>query len=236
MAPLVSNMGAAASMKGHGLNGQSYEVTTHLDQYIPTNISFNGSSHVALLPSNQILPKSSLQLNASVMKAHASQLGNDLNQASVTNLYSVPNRNSNPGLRVGRTALDGVDSRSQSTDYQSQGAHAATAQSRLSDSIITSSFMSQPSQNKSAPPITIINNLSSSSLVADTKNAGSESGLPKYRPRSSIPSRLPAAVYAQQCVSAAYASRLNPYALHIKEQEALQDYLCHLHVLSLIHI
>ena len=148
MAPLASNMGAAASMKTHGLNGQSYEITTHLDQYIPTNISFNGSGHVALLPSNQTLPKSSLQLNASVMKAHASHLDNNFNQASVTNLYSVPNSNSNPGLRVGRTSLEGVDSSSRSTDYLSQDAHATTAHGRSSDSITTTSFLSQPSQTK----------------------------------------------------------------------------------------
>ncbi|KAE8408170.1 flavin-containing amine oxidoreductase-domain containing protein [Aspergillus pseudonomiae] len=235
MAPLASNMGAAASMKTHVLNGHSYEVTT-LDQYIPTNISINSSGHVALLPSNQTLPRGSLQLNASMMKAHASKLDNDLNQATVTNLYSVSNSNSNPGHRVERTALGGVDSRSQSTDYLSQDVHTTPAHGRSSDSVTTSSFTPQPSQINPMPPITVISKPSLSSLVADTKNADSGNGFTSYRPRSSIPSRLPAAVYAQQCISAAYASRLNPYALHLKEQEALQDHLCHLHVTVYLNI
>lgn len=58
----------------------------------------------------------------------------------------------------------------------------------------------------------------------------------KCRPRSSIPAKLSPAIYGQQCVAAAYASRLDPYALHAKEQEALQDYLCHLHVTVYLNI
>ncbi|OAX78518.1 hypothetical protein ACJ72_07172, partial [Emergomyces africanus] len=56
------------------------------------------------------------------------------------------------------------------------------------------------------------------------------------RPRSSIPARLSASTYAQQCVAAAYASRLNPYALHKGEQALLQDDLCHLHVTVYLNI
>lgn len=58
----------------------------------------------------------------------------------------------------------------------------------------------------------------------------------QVRPKSSIPSRLPSSVYAQQCVSAAFASRLNPYALHKDEQELLQEHLCHLHVTTYLNI
>lgn len=57
----------------------------------------------------------------------------------------------------------------------------------------------------------------------------------KYKPRSSIPS-IPVTAYAQECINAAYASRLNPYALHKDEQEALQDHLCHLHVTTYLNI
>lgn len=60
--------------------------------------------------------------------------------------------------------------------------------------------------------------------------------LSKCRPRGSIPSRLPASVYAQQCIAAAYASRLDPYAMHKGEQEALQDQLCHVHVTVYLNI
>lgn len=68
--------------------------------------------------------------------------------------------------------------------------------------------------------------------MADT----SQFNFARYRPRSSIPWRLSAAVYGQQCVAAAHACRLNPYALHRKEQEALQDHLCHLHVTVYLNI
>ncbi|KAJ5281144.1 Winged helix-turn-helix transcription repressor DNA-binding [Penicillium angulare] len=51
----------------------------------------------------------------------------------------------------------------------------------------------------------------------------------KCRPRSSIPTRLSPALYGRQCVASAYASRLDPYALHPKEQQVLQDILCHMH-------
>ena len=47
----------------------------------------------------------------------------------------------------------------------------------------------------------------------------------EVRPRSSIPSRLPVDIYASQCVEAAYASRLNPYALHSGEHAILVDLL-----------
>lgn len=60
--------------------------------------------------------------------------------------------------------------------------------------------------------------------------------LTKCRPRSSIPAKMAPAVYGQQCVAAAYASRLDPYALHVKEQEALQDHLCHMHVTVYLNI
>lgn len=60
--------------------------------------------------------------------------------------------------------------------------------------------------------------------------------LSKCRPRASIPSKVHPSVYAGQCVKAAYASRLNPYALHRQEQEFLQDYLCHVHVTIYLNI
>jgi monoamine oxidase len=58
----------------------------------------------------------------------------------------------------------------------------------------------------------------------------------KFRPRSSIPPRLPAGLYGQQCVEAAYASRLNPYALHADEHRILRDRLCHLHITVYLNI
>jgi monoamine oxidase len=58
----------------------------------------------------------------------------------------------------------------------------------------------------------------------------------KFRPRSSIPSKMPPAEYGRQCIAAAHASRLNPYALHEDEHRHLQHRLCHLHVTVYLNI
>lgn len=83
-----------------------------------------------------------------------------------------------------------------------------------------------PSQVSFTPPV------SSGAGILDSAKVD----LSKCRPRSSIPAKLPPAIYAQQCVAAAYASRLDPYALHEKEQAVLQDRLCHLHVTVYLNI
>lgn len=57
-----------------------------------------------------------------------------------------------------------------------------------------------------------------------------------FKAKSSIPSRLQPAEYARQCVGAAEASRLNPYALHEDEQRLLQDKLCQQHVTVYLNI
>ena len=77
---------------------------------------------------------------------------------------------------------------------------------------------------------------SSSSSPGGSRPAETKRPSARFRPRSSIPSRLSTITYGQQCVAAAYASRLNPYALHRKEQHALQDHLCHLHVTVYLNI
>lgn len=56
------------------------------------------------------------------------------------------------------------------------------------------------------------------------------------RSKSSIPSRLSPSEYASQCVAAAEASRLNPYALHEDEHKLLQDRLCYSHVSVYLNI
>jgi monoamine oxidase len=43
------------------------------------------------------------------------------------------------------------------------------------------------------------------------------------KPRSSIPYTLPITVFASQCLEAAHASRLDPYALHVGENALLMD-------------
>ncbi|KAM0712278.1 hypothetical protein Q7P37_011372 [Cladosporium fusiforme] len=43
------------------------------------------------------------------------------------------------------------------------------------------------------------------------------------KPRSSIPNALPISVFASQCIEAAHASRLDPYSLHVGENNLLMD-------------
>ncbi|KAF7592201.1 Lysine-specific histone demethylase 1A [Aspergillus hancockii] len=226
-------METATSVQTQGLNSHSYE-TNHLDQYVPTRISINGRGLAPFLPSNHLLPTTSLSLGATMKAAHGPYLNNDLDHVNVATFFPVSNYNSGASSRRGRAALEAVDSSFQSTDYLSYDTSATTVPSN--DSATTPSFASLPRQHKSNSPPTILNTSSSSSLTTDTRGTETGNGFVKYRPRSSIPSRLPTGVYAQQCIAAAYASRLNPYALHIKEQEALQDYLCHLHVTVYLNI
>ncbi|KAJ5814855.1 Winged helix-turn-helix transcription repressor DNA-binding [Penicillium riverlandense] len=116
--------------------------------------------------------------------------------------------------------------------YASGG--SSTPQESTTSTSFTSSFGTKkstsppttPAKSRSTPPYPSGLNLADSSKV----------DFSKCRPRSSIPSRLSPAVYGQQCVAAGYASRLDPYALHRKEQDALQDHLCHLQVTLYLNI
>jgi monoamine oxidase len=56
------------------------------------------------------------------------------------------------------------------------------------------------------------------------------------RAKSSIPPRLSSSEYASQCVAAAEASRLDPFALHEDEHKLLQDKLCYSHVTVYLNI
>jgi lysine-specific histone demethylase 1 len=56
------------------------------------------------------------------------------------------------------------------------------------------------------------------------------------RPRASIPSRLPADVFASQCIEAATSSRLDPYALHPSEHKLLADLLMHKEVTVYLNV
>ncbi|KAL9113397.1 MAG: hypothetical protein Q9227_002438 [Pyrenula ochraceoflavens] len=58
----------------------------------------------------------------------------------------------------------------------------------------------------------------------------------RFKAKSSIPARLAPAEYARQCVLAARASRLNPFALHQDEHKLLRSKLCHLHVTVYLNI
>ncbi|KAL4948068.1 flavin-containing amine oxidoreductase-domain containing protein [Aspergillus filifer] len=129
---------------------------------------------------------------------------------------------------------DGTKSGNQNNDYMTFDLIAETSGNTPND-LTSTSLPSSSSNGKSTTPSTVVN-FPPYSLSTSTARFDEAPDYTKYRPRSSIPARLPAATYAQQCVAAAYASRLNPYALHHKEQEALEDHMCHLHVTVYLNI
>lgn len=72
----------------------------------------------------------------------------------------------------------------------------------------------RPPKDKSAAP----------SYVPRVRRASMISRLQDVvKPRSSIPYTLPVSVFASQCIEAAHASRLDPYSLHLGENNLLMD-------------
>ncbi|KIV85197.1 hypothetical protein, variant [Exophiala sideris] len=90
----------------------------------------------------------------------------------------------------------------------------------------------------------IVDQKATTTIKQETKSDSSNSVSPYMflkapttcRAKSSIPSRLSPSDYASQCVAAAEASRLNPYALHEDEHKLLQDKLCYSHVSVYLNI
>ncbi|KAL1964350.1 hypothetical protein VTN77DRAFT_7035 [Rasamsonia byssochlamydoides] len=133
-----------------------------------------------------------------------------------------------------QTMKDGIEGASQSTGRLSRDLESDTNHTTPATS--ASLISPLPQEEKSASPSTVLIADLESTLTPPPKPVTVSSDFEKYKPRSSIPAGLPAPVYAQQCITAAYASRLNPYALHKDEQAALQDQLCHLHVTVYLNI
>ncbi|KAJ4417327.1 hypothetical protein N0V85_001895 [Neurospora sp. IMI 360204] len=73
---------------------------------------------------------------------------------------------------------------------------------------------------------------------AGTNTASTDTPRRRYnvRPKVTIPPNLPLPDYAMQCISAAEASRLNPYALHQEEYLMLRDHISHAQVTTYLNI
>ncbi|CRG92349.1 hypothetical protein PISL3812_09406 [Talaromyces islandicus] len=152
-------------------------------------------------------------------------------------------------FQVNRTLGDGsFSSQSATTDRLSRDDFDSEA-SNYNTPNTSASIISAISQKQFTPPSTLLatgldttNSLAAAQNQPTTKTDSKpkiEPDAPDYdqfKPRSSIPSNLPGPVYAQQCITAAYSSRLNPFALHEGEQKALEDHLCHLHVTTYLNI
>lgn len=149
-------------------------------------------------------------------------------------------------FRINRKSTEGSGSFAAGLDNGSQSTEQAfrdpdtdtTTHGTPNDSTTSASLLSTSGLKRSTSPSNHVHTfLSASSSFGSSSNVtDNKVEYVKCRPRSSIPTKLSAAAYAQQCIAAAYSSRLNPYALHKKEQEALQDHLCHLHVTVYLNI
>ncbi|KAF7713922.1 Lysine-specific histone demethylase 1 [Penicillium ucsense] len=158
-------------------------------------------------------------------------------------MTSVKSEITEPPLKRLRTETGAIDSIAHSSSIPRAGLPRQPGRAKNSlqdhDFEATSTSVSsslEPGKSSTPPstPATSIPTPPTTSNLSDVESKKFD--LPKYRPRSSIPSKLTPAVYGQQCVAAAYASRLDPYALHENEQELLQDSLCHMHVTVYLNI
>lgn len=83
-----------------------------------------------------------------------------------------------------------------------------------SSSVVQPKRRGRPPKDKSAAP-NYIPGIRRASLISKLQDV--------VKPRSSIPYTLPITVFASQCIEAAHASRLDPYALHVGENTLLMD-------------
>ncbi|RHZ68474.1 putative lysine-specific histone demethylase Aof2 [Aspergillus thermomutatus] len=230
-------METTASMGLQGLNGLPYDLS-QFDHYLSQATSYvNGNPHLQYASlSNQTMPGIGEQSEPPAKRPCSSRSYNALNQMNDETSSPAAIIQSSTRPQDVNGILDGGVGGSESTDSTTHDFNEDTSRDILSGSATSVSLMYDPSQKNSTPPSTVNNVTSSSSVTTDPRGLSGSADYARYRPRSSIPSKLTAAVYAQQCVTAAYACRLNPYALHKKEQEALQDHLCHLHVTAYLNI
>lgn len=164
-------------------------------------------------------------------RQRTSLLSTDQPSQCVPVVYQDPVKTSNydcPNPLSNNTMMD-----SSLGDSYTSGASNTPAASTVSTSL-TSSF--DPPDFKS-PPMTPAQTKTTPSFPHGVQALQSiKIDKAKCRPRSSIPANLPPATYGQQCVASAYASRLDPFTLHPKEQQALQNDLCHNHVTLYLNI
>lgn len=222
-----------AQTQPQGLNGHSSE-TLQVKQYMPpTQTQTNGNAQSPQLSSHQSLPE-----KPPAKRPRSARQNGDTQGNAGTESLSTQQKGSFINFRITRKITDsGRDDGSPSTEGLPRDLETDTSHSTPNESMTSASLLSTSSQKKSTSPSNAINSIPATSSFDFPSNVtDSKIDYTRFRPRSSIPSGLSAAAYAQQCVAAAYSSRLNPYTLHPKEQEALQDHLCHLHVTVYLNI
>ena len=145
------------------------------------------------------------------------------------------------------TAISSMCSSTAADDSQKeQNIVLSPSRKRMSDGTVkqTTIRLNSKASNAAATPQSVANTPEHASQSAQPKRRGrppkDKSALPTYiprvrrasmisklqdvvKPRSSIPYTLPNTVFASQCIEAARASRLDPYALHVGENSILMD-------------
>ncbi|KAL2129707.1 hypothetical protein VTI74DRAFT_7424 [Chaetomium olivicolor] len=112
---------------------------------------------------------------------------------------------------------------------------SSSSLSSLSDQ---SDLSSIPPSSKATTPIDVDSSREAPAPAVTRPSQPTDSPRRKWdvRPKVSIPPDLPLPEYAMQCVAAAEASRLNPYALHQEEYLMLRDHISHTQVTTYLNI
>ncbi|KAF9891995.1 hypothetical protein FE257_002959 [Aspergillus nanangensis] len=214
-------MEAAASVGTQGLEGSVYKMA-QVNSYLRANTGVNGlaSSHGDTIGFGNL------------------PLTEGLKQHSGNNAIHPQSLNNFTGFREIRPApVGGMDGTVMSrVEVPDEFMADVTPLGEPQSTATTSSESSANQQKHIPPPLTTPQPVYPASPSTKNKRSNAMADFTKYRPKSSIPPKLPTAVYARQCVASAYLSRLDPYMLHRKEQDALQDHLCHLHVTVYLNI
>ena len=126
-----------------------------------------------------------------------------------------------------------------SNDLQSSIEDSGTAYKILKAPSPISDLSSQLTPAKSTTPVVLkpINEPQNSRTAPRHRNSRAKKvNFSERRPKTAIPENLAATTVASQGIQAAYASRLNPFALHHQEYKLLREHICHLHVTAYLNI
>jgi monoamine oxidase len=223
-APVFSTSSTAAGQgdnKGLRMNG-------------PKSLTFK---HYTFTPAAQQMPPSKRRRVEDVSAFSPSSFpnGKDINGTHLETNSLYLDYAKRPRNVSQNAALDNAISFSQSTsERSSRGDLDSDFTSRNTPN--TSASNTSPWPQKADSPATSAAAIVSTTATSQVKEQiETANNYDEFKPRSSIPG-IPGPVYAQQCITAAYASRLNPFALHKREQKALEHHLCHLHVTTYLNI
>ncbi|KAI1264118.1 Sec1-like protein [Xylariaceae sp. FL1019] len=105
-----------------------------------------------------------------------------------------------------------------------------------SEQTSTSTPSSMPPSSKATTPVDFELSHESKTLPSVPSTSPVERKTFDIRPRVSIPTDIAQQDYAHQCIAAAEASRLNPYALHKEEYAILREHISHAQVTTYLNI